>query len=205
MNVSNSAYVHLFWVFVLLFLYYYYSSSYNQTEYTRRCDCGERDSFEDSYNSARNSANNNCVSTNMSTNNASMLTTIPTSNVSMSTTASPTNEGTNFLSYYKSAIFDRMDEKNSFTIVILTYKRIKTLPPLLLNYCKTKYLSKIVVIWNDVGAEIPQNILQVNNECAVPVAFVRETENKLTNRFKPRKEIETDCEYVTTSQPTRVW
>jgi len=95
---------------------------------------------------------------------------------------------------YEEDIFHRSDEKNNFTIVIQTYKRVKTLPNLLLHYCKTKNLSKIIVIWNDVGNKIPESILTVNNQCTVPIVFTEETVNKMTNRFKPRPEIETDCE-----------
>jgi len=180
-------YTILFWGVVLLcmcFYYYYYSSSYNQTECSwYRCDCSQRDSLLANTNGSE-LTNNGSVSIARSASEVSML----------ATTASPT-EAEKKYDYYKSAIFDRMDEEDRFTIVMLKYKRIKTLPPLLLNYCKTNYLSKIVVIWNDVDVEISQDILQVNNGCAVPIVFIKETENKLTNRFKPRNEIKTDCEY----------
>jgi len=98
---------------------------------------------------------------------------------------------------YEEEIFHSRDENETrFTIVMQTYKRVKTLPNLLLHYCKTKYLSKIIVIWNDVGTKIPESILTANHRCAVPIVFIEETVNKMTNRYKPRPEIETDCEYV---------
>ena len=101
------------------------------------------------------------------------------------------------LTLYFSKIFHSkpIDEREKFTIIIMTYKREKILPDLLLHYCKTKYLHKIVVIWNDVGTQIPGSILNVANECQVILQFIKETENKVTNRFKPRPEIETECKW----------
>jgi len=96
---------------------------------------------------------------------------------------------------YEAAIFcGRSREDDAFTIIMQTYKRMKTLPNLLLHYCKARYLSKIIVIWNDVGTKIPKSILTTNNQCAVPIVFIEETVNKMTNRYKPRPEIKTDCE-----------
>ena len=100
--------------------------------------------------------------------------------------------------FYFSKIFrfkTKDDEREKFTIIMMTYKREKVLPDLLLHYCKIKNLHKILVIWNDVDAPIPSNILKVANECQVTLQFIKETENKVTNRFKPRPEIETDCKW----------
>ena len=102
------------------------------------------------------------------------------------------------LDSYFSKIFHykpKDDEREEFTIIMMTYKREKVLPDLLLHYCKIKNLHKILVIWNDVGTQIPGNILKVANECQVTLQFIKETENKVTNRFKPRPEIETDCKW----------
>ena len=102
------------------------------------------------------------------------------------------------LDRYFSKIFrykPKDDEREEFTIIMMTYKREKVLPDLLLHYCKIKNLHKILVIWNDVGTQIPGNILKVANECQVTLQFIKETENKVTNRFKPRPEIETDCKW----------
>ncbi len=102
------------------------------------------------------------------------------------------------LDLYFSEIFrykPKDDEREEFTIIMMTYKREKVLPDLLLHYCKIKNLHKILVIWNDVDTQIPINILKLANECQVTLQFIEETENKVTNRFKPRPEIETDCKW----------
>ena len=82
-----------------------------------------------------------------------------------------------------------------FTMVMLTYKRVKMLSQLIKHYCGTKHLHKILVIWNDVGTAIPQYILDLTNSCQTRLEFIQEKENKLTNRFKPRPEIETECKF----------
>lgn len=99
------------------------------------------------------------------------------------------------LARYVTKVFrqDSLNENAKFTMVMLTYKRIKVLPKLLLHYCQVRQLHKILVIWNDVGAQIPQDILTLTNKCGVVLQFIKEKENKLTNRFKPRTEIETEC------------
>lgn len=99
--------------------------------------------------------------------------------------------------YYREIFLDdvSLDHEN-FTMVMLTYKRESILPKLLLHYCPTPRLAKIVVIWNDVERKIPEEILNLSNSCCVPLLFVRETENKITNRFKPRPEIQTDCVFI---------
>ena len=96
---------------------------------------------------------------------------------------------------YTSKVFNQESayEKEGFTMIMLTYKRVMVLPKLLLHYCKAKSLRKILVIWNDVESQVPQDILDLANKCQVTLEFIQEKENKLTNRFKPRPEIETEC------------
>lgn len=80
------------------------------------------------------------------------------------------------------------------TMVMLTYNREKILKFLLNHYCKVRSLHKIIVIWNNVNKSIPDDILEVKEKrCFPDLLFIREKENKLTNRFKPRPEIETNC------------
>jgi hypothetical protein len=80
------------------------------------------------------------------------------------------------------------------TMVMLTYNREKILKFLLNHYCKVRSLHKIIVIWNNVNKSIPDDILGVKEKrCFPDLLFIQEKENKLTNRFKPRPEIETNC------------
>lgn len=82
------------------------------------------------------------------------------------------------------------------TMVMLTYDREDLLFSLLNHYCKVKSLHKILVIWNNVNKSIPNNIIEIRDTCTTDLLFIQERENKLTNRFKPRREIETECELI---------
>lgn len=83
-------------------------------------------------------------------------------------------------------------DTEQFTIVIMTYKRVKLLQTLIPHYCRTgKYLNKIVIIWNDVDSSIPQDLLEYN--CEVSLVYIKPKKNRLTNRFILYPEIETDA------------
>ena len=97
---------------------------------------------------------------------------------------------------YAAKVFDNIHtdlENEKFTIVMSTYKRTGILHGVLKHYCKTPSLDKIIVIWNNVGIPVPASLLNISYSCEVPLKFIEEAENKLTNRFKPRPEIETQC------------
>ena len=79
------------------------------------------------------------------------------------------------------------------TMVMLTYKRENILPKVLLHYCKRTFLQRILVIWNDVNTTIPKDFLDLKFSCKTDLKFIVSKENLLTNRYIPRKEIETDC------------
>ncbi len=93
---------------------------------------------------------------------------------------------------YFQKLFSKQPASNEqFTIVMMTYQRPSLLRKLVPHYCRAgKYLSKFILIWNDVGGVIPRDIL--NHECDVPLIIKLPPENKLTNRFFPYDEIETD-------------
>lgn len=79
-------------------------------------------------------------------------------------------------------------------MVMLTFKREEVLPRVLKHYCKVGVLQRILVIWNDVvNTTVPQSLRDLNSTCTADLRFIVSEENKLTNRYLPRKEIETDC------------
>lgn len=100
----------------------------------------------------------------------------------------------NILRYYSSLLYDG-GVSEGCTMVMLTYRRQKLLPRILRHYCQVVSLKKILVVWNDVGTAVPQALLNLTKECAVKLQFVLSEENKLTNRYLPRSEIETDCKF----------
>jgi hypothetical protein len=121
-----------------------------------------------------------------------------TAELMQTSSVSHMHEIPNHIQKYVQEIFrPKVDiELEGFTMILLTYKRVKMLSRLLSHYCQVKKLKKILVIWNDVDSAIPHHILELNNSCQTRLEFVQEKENKLTNRFKPRQQIETDCKFL---------
>ncbi len=110
-------------------------------------------------------------------------------------TKNVTNSSTSVLERWRNEIFtSEVDLKTEkFTIVMLTYRREAILPKILKHYCNTPRLEKILVIWNDIEKEIPSSILDLSKDCKTQLQFIKEAENKITNRFKPRPEVTTEC------------
>ncbi|XP_028035588.1 exostosin-2 [Bombyx mandarina] len=79
-----------------------------------------------------------------------------------------------------------------FTAVILTYDRVESLFTLVKKLVRTPSLAKILVIWNNQKkAPPPSAQWPVINK---PLKVIRTKENKLSNRFFPYDEIETECQ-----------
>ncbi|XP_063362663.1 exostosin-2 [Cydia amplana] len=79
-----------------------------------------------------------------------------------------------------------------FTAVILTYDRVDSLFTLVRKLVRTPSLAKILVVWNNQRkAPPPSSEWPVINK---PLKVIRTKENKLSNRFFPYDEIETECQ-----------
>ncbi|KAG5888524.1 hypothetical protein JTB14_009576 [Gonioctena quinquepunctata] len=82
-------------------------------------------------------------------------------------------------------------KSHGFTAVILTYDRIESLFTLIERLSKVPSLMKVIVVWNNQKKHPPPpsefpKILK-------PVNVIRTKANKLSNRFYPYKEIETEA------------
>ncbi|XP_072932904.1 exostosin-2 [Epargyreus clarus] len=79
-----------------------------------------------------------------------------------------------------------------FTAVILTYDRVESLFTLVRKLVRTPSLAKILVVWNNQKKQPPPSSeWPVINK---PLKVIRTTANKLSNRFFPYDEIETECQ-----------
>ncbi|XP_062380579.1 exostosin-2 [Sardina pilchardus] len=78
-----------------------------------------------------------------------------------------------------------------FTAVILTYDRIESLFRVITEISKVPSLAKLLVVWNNQNKSPPEESLWP--KVAVPLKVVRTKENKLSNRFFPFDEIETEA------------
>lgn len=80
--------------------------------------------------------------------------------------------------------------RDKFTVVMPTFGRSLQLTEILGHYCKVANVDKILVLWNNVGQEIPASLKDF--KCDVPVKFMIMKENKLTSRFVPYSDIQTE-------------
>lgn len=78
-----------------------------------------------------------------------------------------------------------------FTAVILTYDRLESLFQVIQMMAQVPSLSKVLVVWNNQKKPPPQASLWP--KISVPLKVVQTRENKLSNRFYPYEEIETEC------------
>ncbi|XP_050348603.1 exostosin-2 [Nymphalis io] len=79
-----------------------------------------------------------------------------------------------------------------FTAVILTYDRVDSLFTLVRKLVRTPSLAKILVVWNNQKKQPPPSSeWPVVNK---PLKVIQTKENKLSNRFFPYDEIETECQ-----------
>ncbi|XP_047485553.1 exostosin-2-like [Penaeus chinensis] len=78
-----------------------------------------------------------------------------------------------------------------FTAVILTYDRLESLFQVIQTMVQVPSLSKVLVVWNNQKKPPPQASMWP--KISVPLKVVQTRENKLSNRFYPYEEIETEC------------
>ena len=82
-------------------------------------------------------------------------------------------------------------QHRGYTAVILTFNRNKVLFQLISHLGKSPSLDKIVIIWNNPKVN-PPAVSKIPN-ISKPLVVIRAEANKLSNRFYPYKEIETDA------------
>ncbi|XP_067013455.2 exostosin-2 [Anabrus simplex] len=93
----------------------------------------------------------------------------------------------------KSPLFLQLTAPRSqgFTAVILTYDRVESLFSLIQKLVKAPSLSKVLVVWNNQRKSPPHPSMwpKINK----PLKVIQTKENKLSNRFYPYEEIETEA------------
>ncbi|KAM9302316.1 exostosin-2 [Gastrophryne carolinensis] len=82
-------------------------------------------------------------------------------------------------------------QSQGFTAVVLTYDRVESLFRVITEVSKVPSLSKLLVVWNNQNKDPPEDSLWP--KIRVPLKVVRTHENKLSNRFFPYDEIETEA------------
>ncbi|XP_071816775.1 exostosin-2-like [Apostichopus japonicus] len=82
-------------------------------------------------------------------------------------------------------------KSHGFTAVVLTYDREESLFAVIKQIAQTPSLSKVLVVWNNQEKSPPS--VEHWPKISKPLKVVQTKENKLSNRFFPYDEIETEC------------
>nr|XP_020465783.1 exostosin-2 [Monopterus albus] len=80
-----------------------------------------------------------------------------------------------------------------FTAVVLTYDRVESLFRVITEISKVPSLAKLLVVWNNQNKSPPEGAIGTRRTCKLCNKVVRTKENKLSNRFFPYDEIETEA------------
>lgn len=87
-----------------------------------------------------------------------------------------------------------------FTAVVLTYDRMDSLLDVIRQLINVPSCVKILIVWNNQNKQPPNSedffkLLNQNwsKQVKIPIQIIVTQENKLSNRFYPFYEIETDC------------
>ncbi|XP_026168679.1 exostosin-like 2 [Mastacembelus armatus] len=87
---------------------------------------------------------------------------------------------------------DSEEGEHRFTIIIQTYNRTDILLRLLNHYQAAPHLQRIIIVWNNVGEQMPLKLWNSLGPHPVPVVFKEQTSNQMRNRLQPFPEIDTD-------------
>ncbi|XP_036622076.1 exostosin-like 2 isoform X1 [Trichosurus vulpecula] len=80
---------------------------------------------------------------------------------------------------------------DSFTLIMQTYNRTDLLLRLLNHYQAVPHLHKVIVVWNNVGEKVPEDLWNALGPHPVPVIFKIQTLNRMRNRLQTFPELET--------------
>jgi len=80
---------------------------------------------------------------------------------------------------------------DSFTLIMQTYNRTDLLLKLLNHYQAIPQLHKVIVVWNNIGEKIPEEMWNSLGPHPVPVVFKVQTANRMRNRLQNFPELET--------------
>lgn len=83
--------------------------------------------------------------------------------------------------------------QDSFTLIMQTYNRTDLLLKMLNHYQAMPQLHCVIVVWNNVGQDPPQELWDSLGPHPVPVFFKKQTVNLMRNRLQNFPEIKTEA------------
>ncbi|XP_053324806.1 exostosin-like 2 [Spea bombifrons] len=93
----------------------------------------------------------------------------------------------------RAAPYSDLSNEDSFTLIMQTYNRTDLLLKMLNHYQAVPRVSCIVVVWNNVGQDPPQELWESLGPHPVPVFFKKQTANLMRNRLQKFPEIKTQA------------
>ncbi|POI32213.1 hypothetical protein CIB84_004036 [Bambusicola thoracicus] len=82
---------------------------------------------------------------------------------------------------------------DSFTLIMQTYNRTDLLLKLLNHYQAIPHLHKVIVVWNNIGEKMPEEVWNSLGPHPVPVVFKAQSVNHMRNRLQNFPELETEA------------
>ena len=92
-----------------------------------------------------------------------------------------------------SSFFKTNYTSEKFSIIVPTFKRNYCVYTVLRHYCKMKYVATIIVLWNNLGEEIPRYLKKI--KCRSTLKYIKMKENRMTTRYILLPEIQTEGDY----------
>ncbi|KAM4640618.1 exostosin-like 2 isoform 2-T2 [Discoglossus pictus] len=83
--------------------------------------------------------------------------------------------------------------EDSFTLIMQTYNRSDLLLKMLNHYQAVPRLAAIIIVWNNVGEETPQDLWESLGPHPVPVFFKKQSNNLMRNRLQSFTEIQSQA------------
>lgn len=93
-------------------------------------------------------------------------------------------------------VLHQATQDQKFTIILQTHKHTVILLKLLKHYQAVPHLQQIVIVWNNVGKEMPLKLWNSLGHHPVPVVFKKQSRNLIRNRLQPFSEIDTDGQFM---------
>ncbi|XP_063283404.1 exostosin-like 2 isoform X2 [Pelobates fuscus] len=105
----------------------------------------------------------------------------------------PNADETGKLGVRRAAWYSEKSSEDSFTLIMQTYNRTDLLLKMLNHYQAVPHLSRILVVWNNVGQDPPVDLWENWGPHPVPVLFKKQSANLMRNRLQNFPEIQTQA------------
>ncbi|CAI9605998.1 unnamed protein product [Staurois parvus] len=103
----------------------------------------------------------------------------------------PTAHEDSMLGVRRGVSFSGLSSPHSFTLIMQSFNRTDLLLKMLNHYQAMPHLHRIIVVWNNVGQDPPQELWESLGPHPVSVYFKKQSVNLMRNRLQNFPEIQT--------------